>query len=491
MGNSTATGHALTMAGVTQKPSAFYKTLELTMRQHDIQPWDPKALITERLERQTQLSKVAPFRYLNVRDGLAFYTPHVGGWVTPLTRERFVELSLEFFRSRRMHISTEDAKHFYDIFDAIDLYGDAKLSLGELVGGLSAFLAGTVSDHTEAVFQALCISQDGKLQRAQLKDFIQPFVWRMVPDYAQLLRPMFADFVTDEMLREISFHPNKNYLEIQELRKYVQFAHPSAYENAAAYTTYSGVHQPDSPVYSKTIVDRAAAIMAAALQVATMEFQQKTQLWAYGQQTWQASHPGQAQYVRDVGMYRTLQNSMSQAPAVVPSTSVWNTVSAHAATVHQAATQAFSNVWSPSSRVRIDTDPSVYSITPLQSRRSSSISVPLPPPPPPASAFQTQPPMQPQPMQPPPPQAAQQQVANQLPPPAALPSQKQQQPTLGMQAMPSPQLTSPRANLAAYPSFQAGAQPSPMLPYRTVAPLSSGLAPPAPLQLPQTRVLMR
>eukprot|EP00928_Gymnodinium_smaydae_P020088 TRINITY_DN1775_c0_g1_i1.p1 TRINITY_DN1775_c0_g1~~TRINITY_DN1775_c0_g1_i1.p1 ORF type:complete len:290 (-),score=50.51 TRINITY_DN1775_c0_g1_i1:938-1807(-) len=256
MGNTSTAGHALTMAGVAQNPATFHKTLELTMRQHGIEPWDPKSLLTEVLAHQEELSKRSPFRYLNVRDGLSFYAPHAGGWVSPLTRERFVELSMEFFKSRRMHITNDDAKLFYDIFDSIDLYKDAKLSLGELVGGLSSFFAGSPSDHTEAVFHALCSNGDNKLTRAALKDLIQPYVWSMVPDRAQILRPMFADFITDELKREISFEPNKNYLEIQELKKWIQYTHPAAYENAATYVTYSSMQRPDVPIYATTLINR-------------------------------------------------------------------------------------------------------------------------------------------------------------------------------------------------------------------------------------------
>eukprot|EP00928_Gymnodinium_smaydae_P007676 TRINITY_DN1274_c0_g1_i2.p1 TRINITY_DN1274_c0_g1~~TRINITY_DN1274_c0_g1_i2.p1 ORF type:complete len:516 (+),score=84.33 TRINITY_DN1274_c0_g1_i2:193-1548(+) len=359
------------MVGIAQSPTALHKALELAMRQHDIQPWDPKSLLADILARQQELGKRSPFRYLNVRDGLAFYAPHAGGWVSPLTRERFVELSMEFFKSKRMHITNDDAKLFYDVFDSIDLYKDAKLSLGELVGGLSSFFAGSPSDHTEAVFHAMCPKGDKKLTRAALKDLVQPFVWSMVPDRAALLCPMLANFVTDELKREICFQPDQSFLEIQELRKWIQYTQPAAYEYAATYTTYSSVQRPDAPVFATTIVNRAAATMEAAVRMAFQEYCNRVQLWEYGQQTWQASHDGQPQHVQDIGLYRTIQGAV-QADSSLPRTAdLWSSVSSHALRGHEAASQALGSIWP--SRERAETAASVESSCASCSRRNSEV----------------------------------------------------------------------------------------------------------------------
>eukprot|EP00928_Gymnodinium_smaydae_P020091 TRINITY_DN1775_c0_g2_i1.p1 TRINITY_DN1775_c0_g2~~TRINITY_DN1775_c0_g2_i1.p1 ORF type:complete len:465 (-),score=70.24 TRINITY_DN1775_c0_g2_i1:227-1621(-) len=371
MGNSSATGHALTVVGIAQNPAVFHKVLELAMCQHDIQPWDPKSLLVETLAHQQELSKRSPLRYLNILDGLPFYASHAGGWVSPLTRERFVELSMELFKSRRMHITNEDAKLFYDVFDSIDLYKDAKLSLGELVGGLSSFFAGSPSDHTEAVFRAMCPNGDNKLSHAALKDLIQPFVWSMVPDDAALLRPMLSDFVTNELKREICFRPEKDFLEIQELRKWIQYTQPpGAYEHAAAYSTYSGVQRPDAPVYATTIVSRAAATMEAALRTAYQEHRDKVQLRQYGQQTWQTRHNGQPQYVRDIGLYRAIHGAVQADSSLPHATELWSSVSSQALRGHEVASQALSSMWPY--RERAETAASVESSCATRSRRSST-----------------------------------------------------------------------------------------------------------------------
>jgi len=381
MGNNVVTGHTLAAAGIVQGAPAFQRALEIVMRQHNIQPWDPKAMLVERLERQQELRKQSPFRYLNVKDGLAFFAAHAGGWVITLTRERFVELSLSFFRSRCMHISTEDAKLLYDVFDSIDLYGDAKLSAGELACGLSSFFAGDFSDHTEAVCQALSYSRNGRLTRAALRDLIQPYVYAMVPDAAELLRPMFTQYVTDELWIEISFHPDKSNLEMQELTKWVRYSTSGAKENMS-------VDKLDAPLYASAIADRSAATMKAALFVAYRAYQDKMQLMEYGEKTWQANHNGEAQRIRDVGVYRAL------AVSPASTSNLWSSLSTQASS-GQEALQHFS-LWPSRSRAASDasdvSDVSEASCVPCSPRTD-----PLPPPPP---SLQSQPQPQPQPQLP-------------------------------------------------------------------------------------------
>jgi len=138
MGNNVATGHVVAM---TQVPGAIgvKKTLQLLMRQHQIQPWSARELVQDRLQRQQELCGKTPFRFISVEEGLQHYSTQVGGWIVQLTRERFVQLSLDLFKVKGLTYPAEEATIFYDVFDSIDLDNNASLSVGELAGGLSTF----------------------------------------------------------------------------------------------------------------------------------------------------------------------------------------------------------------------------------------------------------------------------------------------------------------------------------------------------------------
>merc|ERR1712187_593218 len=138
-----------------------------------------------KLQKQADLCKVSPFRFISVDDGLTYYSKHVGGWFVQLTREKFIQLSLELFEVKGLKCSPEEAKVFYDVFDSIDLYNDAALSVGELVGGLSTFFAGSLDQRARAVCNALDPAATDKMSKSVLSQFLKPCVWSLVPDDAE------------------------------------------------------------------------------------------------------------------------------------------------------------------------------------------------------------------------------------------------------------------------------------------------------------------
>merc|ERR1712048_838078 len=128
---------------------------------------------------------------------------HVGGWVVQLTREKFIQVSLQLFELKGLKCAPEEATIFYDVFDSIDLYGDATLSVGELVGGLSTFFAGTLDQRAKAVYNVLDPKLTDKMPKSALSQFLKPCVWSLVPDRAEILRPILLPHVTDEIFGEI------------------------------------------------------------------------------------------------------------------------------------------------------------------------------------------------------------------------------------------------------------------------------------------------
>merc|ERR1712046_525938 len=94
------------------------RTLGEVMYRYSIDPWDPKSLLQMNLQKQVELCKTSPMRFIQVSEGLKFYSAQVG-ILTRLTREKFVQMSMELFRLKGLHLPADEATIFYDVFDAI------------------------------------------------------------------------------------------------------------------------------------------------------------------------------------------------------------------------------------------------------------------------------------------------------------------------------------------------------------------------------------
>merc|ERR1719161_1689567 len=302
MGNNVATGNVVAMSQV-HHAVGFKRSLQLLMSQNSIQPWSSMELVEGKLRRQQELCRISPFRFVSVSDGMSHYSKHAGGWVVQLTRERFIQLSLELFESRGLKCPPEEARVFYDVFDSIDMYDNATLSIGELAGGLVTFLGGTLIERATAVYNLLDYRATDKLSKSALSDFLKPYVWSLVPEGAEILRPVLLPHVTDEIFGEMSFAPATGHVSCNEFVRWVQRGNPNVAQLSASHSVC---------VFSRALVDRCATIIEGVVHVAWQEYQGKESLRTYGKQTWEAGHGGQSQRLMDVGMYRYAVSNYSQ-----------------------------------------------------------------------------------------------------------------------------------------------------------------------------------
>jgi hypothetical protein len=307
------------------------------MWQHSIRPWSTRSLVQQKIDRQLELCRISPFRFISVTDGLNHYSKHAGGWIVQLTRERFVQLSLELFEMKGLKCPPEEAKVFYDVFDSIDLYNNATLSIGELAGGLVSFFGGTLNDRAMAVYNLLDYRSTGKVPKQTFSEFLKPFVWSMVPEEAGILRPVLLPYVTDEIFSEMCFSPSNGYVTCSEFVRWVQRGHPNAAQLNASHTV---------AVFAHAIVDRCATIIEGTVHVAWQEYQGKEDLRSYGRQTWETSHHGRTQRLMDVGMYRYAVANYTQSPVEQPS--IFQDAFGHISTQMQGAMQSVGSSYTQS-----------------------------------------------------------------------------------------------------------------------------------------------
>eukprot|EP00929_Paragymnodinium_shiwhaense_P122684 TRINITY_DN9564_c0_g1_i2.p1 TRINITY_DN9564_c0_g1~~TRINITY_DN9564_c0_g1_i2.p1 ORF type:complete len:490 (+),score=83.70 TRINITY_DN9564_c0_g1_i2:170-1639(+) len=372
MGNNAVTGHAVNLVAQSN-PSQFHQTLGLTMRQGNIAPWDPKSLVDPVLQRQKMILKNTPFRFINAGEGMLTFAPYSGAWVQNLSRERFVQLAQEMFKNRNMALGAADTRVFYDVFDALDLYGNASLSPGELIG-LASFFNGTQQDIADAVFGVLDPQHQNVISKDAVKQFVTPYVWAMVPESAAVLRPMFVDYVTDDIFHEMDM-ARTNAISQSDLYRWFQYGRPRAEVQAAAI---AGGVELDLPSVADVISSRVASSMQVALQVSMQTYEIKNQVKQYAVQSYQATHNGQMPPVRDVGVYRYVEQNIVAAPAApVVQPQIWTHVQkAGDAIAYHATTagEALGNLYTSYTRGRADSTASAASVGTIRSvyqRRST------------------------------------------------------------------------------------------------------------------------
>jgi hypothetical protein len=313
MGNVT-TGHLVQHTGLTNAVG-FQTTLQLAMYQNNLTPWSASDLLKASLQKQTELAKKSPFRYISVRDGMAHFGRHCGGWVVQLNREKFVQLSLGLFASKGLTIPPDEAKLFYDIFDSIDLYRNATLSIGELAGGLSSFFGGMPEDRANAVYDI--VASSGSLTKGVLQEFLKPYVWSMVPPNAATLRPILLPYVTERIFEEVTAGDSNGYITREQLKYWMFRESPMAYG--------SGMANPiTQPVTGNAVAERAAAHVDMAINTAYAEYSARMGLREYGQQTWAQNHPGERQQLRDIGVARYVGGAAVESSIAQPT--VWNNI---------------------------------------------------------------------------------------------------------------------------------------------------------------------
>merc|ERR1719230_1480395 len=180
------------------------------IQQHNIVPWDPQGLLQRHVELQQEIAKTCPLRYIGVHDGSEYFGRKATGIIdingVSIGREKFVEISLNLFKDKGLHVHPDEAKRFYDAFDSIDVDKNARLSPMELAAGLPAFFGGTVSQRCEATFNVLSNSCSGgnSVTEDQLYQFIEPFVCIMVPRNAAIVRPFLTSKVTQQIISEMT-----------------------------------------------------------------------------------------------------------------------------------------------------------------------------------------------------------------------------------------------------------------------------------------------
>jgi hypothetical protein len=308
MGNTTSTGHVLAVAAVGSV--GFEKTLREVLRLHQIQPWSAKDLIEAKLQRQLALAQVSPLRYIPVSQGLRHYQRYLGNWVSSLTRETFVQASIELFATKGMRCPLEESKILYDVFDSLDLYQNVTLSLGEFCGGLSNFFAGDVNERTAAIFDVFSQQQEysyagrGELTRFSLRSFLQPYVWCMVPSDADILRPLLLDHVTGELFFDMACDG------IARTATSINFPQMQHWmTNACRTAAHSNLCRSEADVAHRAnvahaIANEVAVIIDMSMQRAWTHHDEEKQLMAYSKQSWAESHGNQQQLLVDVGAAR-------------------------------------------------------------------------------------------------------------------------------------------------------------------------------------------
>lgn len=206
MGN---VGNTLNSCGITDT-IGFGRTTAGIIRVQGIQPWPARELVKENLKRQSELARRSPLNRIPVDVGMNWFKDYVGGWFnrSRLTREVFVDRATELLVWTNTRHTQSDRFLLYDIFDSMDYDENGELSIGEWGGGLTVFFKGNMEECIHAVFDVLDTNGDKSLSKAELSEYLKPFVNAMTPPEAASLRPLLTKKAADDIFAEMDFDHN-------------------------------------------------------------------------------------------------------------------------------------------------------------------------------------------------------------------------------------------------------------------------------------------
>lgn len=185
----------------------FDRTLRALVLLEGIEPWSTNDLVKKNLSGQRHLARTSPLRFVPVAEGLAMFKAEASHLDGRVCRWGFLRAARAALRMQRLtgYGGFADEAILSEVFDSLDIDGtaDGRLSKGEWAVGLSVFFGGSHEEKVKAVFQLLDRSGSGVLERAELEEYLLPFVKALTPQSAAALRPLLLRKATDDLFREI------------------------------------------------------------------------------------------------------------------------------------------------------------------------------------------------------------------------------------------------------------------------------------------------
>mmetsp|Transcript_54321 Transcript_54321/g.115952 ORF Transcript_54321/g.115952 Transcript_54321/m.115952 type:complete len:482 (+) Transcript_54321:151-1596(+) len=219
---AAAAGHAATawtgaaeMAGYEH----FEGAAKAVMKLHNIDSWNAKGLVRDKLKRQMELAQKSPLRFIKIEDAAAFLKRKLNEsfWsrnlhkvgIMKISKEQFVEVCWEMIRSQPdyrgnpIRYVAQDRMDLYDIFESMDFDAEGTLCRGELAGACSVLFRGTTEEVIKVVFGILDADETGTVRPTELQEYLRPIVHAMIPDNARAIQPLLLKRCTDTIFKEM------------------------------------------------------------------------------------------------------------------------------------------------------------------------------------------------------------------------------------------------------------------------------------------------
>mmetsp|Transcript_15527 Transcript_15527/g.35532 ORF Transcript_15527/g.35532 Transcript_15527/m.35532 type:complete len:330 (+) Transcript_15527:81-1070(+) len=182
----------------------FEKSAKMIINMNSIPPWRGKDLIMDNLRGQAELATRTPLKKVSVHDGLEHFTRCMDGEQESIERQQFIDECVGLLGSHGIQPSQQEHDDLFRIFDAMDLDRNRRLSRGEVAGGLSVFFEGTEAESIAAVFKVVDQDHNGFLSKAELQEYLRPFINAMTPKEAKQLRPLLLKRLSDDIYQEMN-----------------------------------------------------------------------------------------------------------------------------------------------------------------------------------------------------------------------------------------------------------------------------------------------
>lgn len=180
----------------------FENSTGVMLKAADIQPWPARAMIQERLDKQTRLAGTSPLRTIPVRDGFEHFSRHIGTF-GGLSKDKFFEISKNLIEVHKIKHKPDEIQSLQTVFDLIDYDQSNDLTIGEWASGLTIFFKGTQEEKSTALFLLIDRDGNGCISKKEMVEYVSPLVKAMTPPEAAALRPMLVSHAADTIFNQV------------------------------------------------------------------------------------------------------------------------------------------------------------------------------------------------------------------------------------------------------------------------------------------------
>jgi hypothetical protein len=202
------------------------ESIKPLMKQFKLSPWSAVADLKHTRKRVQALVHGHHLSKIDVEMAKKHYEKSIGGWLPQhrLSRSLFLTETNKLVHSEGKFLSARDYDILDDVFSLLDVDKSEELEAPEWALGLFLIFAGEPKKKLQMAFEMIDRDNDGNISQKEIHRFLLPYMNVMVPEGAEVLRPLLAWHCAEECMKDVAQYLQQDKVEELPLEKLVSFS---------------------------------------------------------------------------------------------------------------------------------------------------------------------------------------------------------------------------------------------------------------------------